>query len=361
MQKKIAVAKGDGVGPEVVNEGVKILQIIDSYTDYQFDFQETPIGGNVWKQSGSNLPEKSFQAMKSADAILFGAVGLPDLSPGVAESGLLRIRQELNLFANIRPIRLYPDLIDLCPLKPTIVEKGINMTIIRENTEGLYSQIGSIVNNETATDVMVYTRSAVSRIIRFALNYASNHNHTKIISVDKANVLACSQFWRKILEEEIQQYPQLSVKHFYVDSFCQWLLRAPSTIETVVSDNMFGDIISDEAVYLLGSLGMGSSANFNPSGVSLYEPIHGAANDIAGQDIANPIGTILSIKLMMEHSFHNSEVGSLIDRAVQQTLRSFRTVDIQTQAQTQIQPYKTTTCSSMGTEIAKNLKNLLKS
>ena len=360
MDKSIAVAKGDGIGPEVINEALKILKIIDANTDYTFNFIDTPIGGEVWKKTGSNLPKKSFSVMKKVDAILFGAVGLPDLAPGIAESGLLKIRQELDLFINLRPIKLYEPLYDISPLKNEIIADGIDFTIIRENTEGLYTQIGSIVNDDTAVNAMVYTRKAVERIINYAFKFASQQQHSEIISVDKANALACSRFWREIFTTIGKSYPNINAKNFYVDSFCQWLLRTPNTIQTVVTENMFGDIISDEAAYLTGSLGMGASGNINPDSVSLFEPIHGSAPDIAGRNIANPIGAILSLKLMFETSFKDKSVANAIENAILGVLVQNRTVDIMPRIKMHGSSLNQTSCTEMGDLIAHSLQIILK-
>ncbi len=360
MEKKIAIAKGDGIGPEVVDEGLKILKIISQYSDYELKFVETPLGGEVYKQTGTNLPKSSFEQMKSADAILFGAIGLPDLPQGIAESAILKMRQGLDLYINLRPVKLYKPLFEICPLKPEFYKNGIDISIIRENTESLYSRIGGIVNNNTATNSMIYTRKAVERIIKYAYKYALRKGHSEIISVDKANMLVCSEFWREIFLEQGKYYPNLLKKNYYVDAFCQWLIRAPSSIQTVVTENMFGDIISDEAAFLTGSLGMAASANINPDGVSLFEPIHGSAPDIAGRNIANPIGTILSCKLMFEEAFHDSKLGEVIEESVVTALKTHRTLDIFPRNPQKHEKLLKTTCSEMGTIIGNELKSRLK-
>ncbi|RLI63428.1 MAG: 3-isopropylmalate dehydrogenase [Promethearchaeia archaeon] len=360
MEKTIAIAKGDGIGPEVINEGVKILKIIGQYTNYDFNLIETPLGGEVYKQTGTNLPEKSFNLMKSSDAILFGAIGVPDLPAGVAESAILKMRQGFDLYVNLRPVKQYEPLQDICPLKPEFFPNGIDISIIRENTEGLYARIGGIVNKDSAVNSMVYSRKAVERIIQYAFEFAVRKNHTEIISVDKANMLACSEFWREIFNEQGKKYPQISKKHFYVDAFCQWLIRSPSTIQTVVTENMFGDIISDEAAMLIGSLGMVPSANINPNGLALFEPIHGSAPDIAGKNIANPIGAILSCKLMIEEKFNDPKLAQFIEKAVITSLEESRTLDIYPRSVDKTKKLKKTTCSDMGTIIGNELKKILK-
>jgi len=352
MKKIIAITKGDGCGPEVVNEGLKVLKIISEYTELDFIFQEAPAGGDVWKTYGTNLPDKSFEVMKNSDTILFGAVGLPDLPPGVAESAILKIRQDLDLFVNLRPIKLFETLKEKCPLKEEFIGEGIDITFIRENTEGLYKNIGEYSDTE-AHNIMLYTRKACERIIRYAYEYAKKIGHSKITSVDKANVLKPSQLWRKIFHEIGSEYPSLVGEDIYIDAFCQWLIRAPYSYQTVVTGNMFGDIISDEGAFLIGSLGMASSGNIHPGRVSMYEPIHGSAPDIAGQNIANPIGTILSIKLMMQESFGAPEIGKEIESSVEDALAEGRTVDIKSKN------LKTFSTNEMGDLISEKLKEKL--
>ncbi len=352
--KKIAVIKGDGVGPEVVNEGLKVLKIINKYSDLSMEFYDAPAGGSVYKTHGESLPEKSLNIIEKSDAILFGAIGLPDLPAGVAELAILKIRQEFDLYVNLRPIKLYETAIDCCPLKDEYIGDGIDMTIVRENTEGLYAKIGGILRDEIASNIMLYTRKGCERVIKYAFEYAKKRNHKKITSVDKANVLACSQLWRKIFEEIGMKYPNIDKENFLIDAFCQLIIRKPYACQTVVTGNLFGDIISDEAAYLLGSLGMAPSGNINPGKLSMYEPIHGAAPDIAGQGIANPVGTILSVKLMVEESFQRKDLGNDIEDCVEQALGESRTMDIKSDK------LKTLSTVDMGNLITSKLKERLK-
>ncbi|MHA1562481.1 MAG: isocitrate/isopropylmalate dehydrogenase family protein [Promethearchaeota archaeon] len=333
MKKKIALVKGDGIGPEVVNEGIKILRTIEEHTDYEFEFKEAPMGGNVWKKCGESLPQSSFEIMEQSDVILFGAVGLPDIPQGVAEKAILRVRQDLDLYVNLRPVKLYPSLHDMCPLKAEIVEKGIDISIFRENTESVYAQIGGIVNQETAVNSMVYTRKGVSRIIEYAFEFVLKNNLGELISVDKANVLAVSQFWRQIFQSIGQKYPKIKQTNYYVDAFCQWLIRDPSSIRTVVTENMFGDIVSD---------------------------VHGSAPDITGQGIANPIGTILSVKMMFEESFQDEQIGKFIDKAVENSLESKRTTDIYSKFAEKDVNIKRVNCIEMGNDVSEQLKTILR-
>jgi len=353
MKKIISVCRGDGVGPEVVNEGVKILEIISDYTEYDFEFKEAPAGGEVWKKFGDNLPEQSFETIKNSDALLFGAIGLPDLPLGVAESAIMKIRQGLDLYVNLRPIKLYNILREKCPLKDEFIGSGIDITFVRENTEGLYKNIGRI-DEDSAQNLMLYTRKGCERIIKYAFEFAKKKGHNKVTSVDKANILKPSQLWRKIFHKIGENYPIIQKEDIYIDAYCQWLIRAPYKFQTVVTGNMFGDIISDEGAFLIGSLGMASSGNINPGNVSMYEPIHGSAPDIAGKGIANPIGTILSVKLMLQESFNSLEIGTDVDKAVEEALKEGRTVDIKSEK------LKILSTEEMGDLIAEQLKSRLK-
>lgn len=354
MEKKIAVSKGDGVGPEVVNEAIKLMKTIAEYSEFEFEFQEAPVGGNVWKKYGTNLPKKSYEIIKNSDALLFGAAGLPDLPPGVAESVILKIRQGLDLYINLRPIKLFHTLRDRCPLKEEFIGKGIDIAFIRENTEGLYANKGVVLNNDKAENLMIYTRKGCERIIKYAFEYAKRFKHEKITSVDKANLLSPSKLWRQIFHEIGDEYPNFIKEDIYVDAFCQWLIRAPYKFQTVVTGNLFGDIISDEGAFLIGSLGMASSGNIHPDKVSMYEPIHGSAPDIAGKQIANPIGAILSVKLMLQESFKSQELSQEVENAIEDSLSVGRTEDIRKKG------LDTLTTSQMGDLIAKYLKKRLK-
>ncbi|MFW9898070.1 MAG: isocitrate/isopropylmalate dehydrogenase family protein [Candidatus Thorarchaeota archaeon] len=352
MKKVISVCTGDGIGPEVVDEGLKILKVINDYTEFEFEFQEAPAGGSIWEKYGDSLPKKSFETIKNSDALLFGAIGIPGLPQGVAEYAILRIRQWLDLYVNLRPVKLYDAVKDRCPLKDEFIGDGIDIYFVRENTEGLYKNIGYLKEDE-AQNIMLYTRKGCERIITYGFEFAKKMGHNKITSVDKANILKPSQLWRKIFHEIGEDYPNIQKEDVYVDAFCQWLIRKPHVYKTVVTGNMFGDIISDEAAFLIGSLGMASSGNIHPNKVSMYEPIHGSAPDIAGKNIANPIGTILSIKLMLQESF-NSKIGNEIEMAVEEALREGRTVDIKNPN------LKTLSTKEMGDLISEKLKIILK-
>ena len=353
MKKIIAITEGDGIGKEVIPEALKVLNIINDYTEFELEFREAPAGGAVWKQYGESLPEKSFETIKNSDALLFGAIGIPELPQGVAEIAILKIRQDLDLYVNLRPIKLYGALRESCPLKDEYIGKGIEIFFVRENTEGLYKNIGYLKDDE-AQNIMLYTRKGCERIIKYAFEFAKRKGHTKITSVDKANILKPSQLWRKIFHEISSEYPDIKTEDIYIDAFCQWLIRTPYAYQTVVTGNMFGDIISDEGAFLIGSLGMASSGNINPGKVSMYEPIHGSAPDIAGKGIANPIGTILSVKLMMQESFDRQELGDEIEKAIEDSLKEGRTVDIKNSN------IKTLSTKEMGNLISEKLKSRLK-
>ncbi|MHA1371182.1 MAG: isocitrate/isopropylmalate dehydrogenase family protein [Promethearchaeota archaeon] len=354
--KKIAVVEGDGISPPIIAEAKKILELISNKTSLEFEFVDAPAGGNVYKKVGTSLPDKSLRVMENSDAILFGAVGLPDLPQGVAEYAILKIRQHFDQYINLRPIKLFNSARDTCPLKDRYIGKGIDMVFIRENSEGLYAKIGGIIrNDEVATNLMVYTKKGVDRIIRYAFELTRKHpRFKKVTSVDKANILACSQLWRRRFEEIAKDYPEIKTENFYVDAFCQWLIRKPYECEVVVTGNLFGDIISDEAAYLLGSLGMAPGGNICPGGISMYEPIHGSAPDIAGKGIANPIGTILAAKLMITESFYEHDIGLMIEKAVEEALEEGRTTDIQKDG------LATLTTKEMGDLITSKLEKILK-
>jgi 3-isopropylmalate dehydrogenase len=358
MEKtKVALIKGDGVGKEVLPEAKKILSTIETLTDYQFTYLEVPAGAEVWRSSGISITESSFKRLQEVDAILLGALGDPGVPQGVAENAVLKIRQGFDQYINIRPIRLYDSLREICPLKDDRIGEGIDISIIRENSEGIYRKFGGSIEGNTSVDNMIFTQKGVERIIDFAYNYAISREHTTISSVDKANLLHTSKMWRVIFEKMGEQYPKLKKESYYIDAFCQWLIRSPYMFQTVVTSNMFGDIISDEAAVLAGSLGMVPSANLNPHGISMFEPIHGSAPDIAGQNIANPIATILSVKLMLELTIKDEILARLVDNSVEEAIKTHRTVDIFPKSSTVL---KKVTTQEMGTLIQTELEKRLK-
>lgn len=316
---KIAVLPGDGIGPEIVAQAVKVLKALD----IGLEMQEAPIGGAGYEAAGDPLPADTLKLAKEADAVLLGAVGdwkydtLPrDMRP---ERGLLRIRKELNLFANLRPALLYPELASASTLKPEVVA-GLDIMIVRELTGDIYfgqpRGISTLPNGEReGINTMRYSESEIRRIGHVAFSIAMKRNK-KVCSVDKANVLETTELWRQIMIEISKEYPEVELSHMYVDNAAMQLIRAPKQFDVMVTGNIFGDILSDEASMLTGSIGMLPSASLDANNKGMYEPSHGSAPDIANQDIANPLATILSAAMMLRYSF-NDEVNAVrIENAV---------------------------------------------
>lgn len=335
MKKSIAILNGDGVGKEVVKGAVEILKAVGQQFNHEFSFQHALIGGAAIDIEGTPLPTETLEICKRSDAVLLGAVGGPkwDHNPPHLrpEKGLLQIRKALQLYANIRPVTCFTSLLDASPLKREVVEDS-DFVIVRELTGGLYFGKPSgrnIVNGEeTAVDTLSYKRSEMKLIIEKAFEMASTRRK-KVTSVDKANVLESSRMWREVAEEVAKDYPDVTLEHMLVDNAAMQLIRNPRQFDIIVTENMFGDILSDEASMLTGSLGMLPSASLSAVGPSLYEPIHGSAPDIAGKDIANPIATILSAAMMLRLSFGMEDEAKAIEGAVNRVLDSgFRTGDI---------------------------------
>ena len=354
--KKIILLPGDGIGPEIVKEAKKVLDAVSKKFGAKFEYVTHLIGGASIDKHGEPLTDETILACKNSDAILLGAVGgykwdtiEPSLRP---EKGLLKIRKELNLFANIRPTKLWNELKDSCPLKSSIVEKGIDFVIIRELTGGAYfgKRRNEIINGEkVATDEMTYSESEIRRIGKVAFETAMKRNK-KLCSVDKANVLDSSKLWRAVMTDLSKEYKDVEYSEMYVDNAAMQIIKNPSYFDVVVTENMFGDILSDEASVLAGSLGMMPSASLSNTTLGMYEPIHGSAPDIAGKDIANPVGTILSAAMMLKYSLGMQKEADAIEKAVEKTLKQgFRTIDIATEKE------KAVTCSQMGTSIANNI------
>lgn len=335
---KVAVVRGDGIGPEIMEEGLKVLRAVSAATGPDLEFIEADIGGEVYLRTGEAVPDAAVKVMDECDAIYFGAVGLPPerLQPGIAEEAIFRIRFAYDQYVNLRPTKLYPGLEDYTPIRPEIAAQGVDMTIVRENTEGLYARQGGILRGETpdggdaATNVMIYTRKGVERVIRYAFELARRTGRKRVTNVDKANVLECSRFWTSIFEEISPGYPGIETDHAYVDAFTQWAIRNPSWYQIVVTENMFGDIISDLVAPLAGSLGMMPGGNICPGGKSMFEPIHGSAPRHAAKGVANPIATILAGKMMLEESFNETSAAELIEEAVKMVIAEgkVRTYDI---------------------------------
>jgi len=330
MSIQIGVIEGDGVGPEVVAWGVRTLEAVSRSGGLDFQFQHAPVGGATYLETGKVLPESSLDILRGCKAVLKGPMGRPDIEAGVVErDGILALRQLFEQYVNIRPVKLFRGVEAASPLKDHLLENGVDFVIIRENSEGLYARMGGI-GTTTATDINLFTERGVRRILEFAFDVATKRGK-KLVSVDKANVLSASLYWRRMFDAMAKDHPEIVCSSQLVDSFCILVLQDPSPKrwDVVVTDNMFGDIISDEAAAIVGSLGMSPSANFCPNGVSMYEPVHGSAPDIAGQGIVNPLATILACAMMMRYTFEREEWATKIENAVQAALdEGFRTKDI---------------------------------
>jgi 3-isopropylmalate dehydrogenase len=335
MNFNITLLPGDGIGPEVVGEAVRVLDVIASKYNHTFNYKERLMGGCSIDKYGSSLTDETLADCQSADAILFGAVGGPKWDDPNArdrpERGLLALRKGLGVFANLRPVKVHPALIDASPLKPEKL-KGVDILILRELTGGLYFGQPKMREmkdgHERAVDTLEYYDFEIRRILELAFNLARGRRK-KVTSVDKANVLESSRLWRQIATQTGKENSDIELEHLLVDSAAMKLITAPASMDVVVTENMFGDILTDEASVLAGSMGLLPSASLGESGVGLYEPIHGSAPDIAGKGIANPIGTILSSALMLRHSLKLEVEAESIEKAVHQTITDgARTADI---------------------------------
>ncbi len=331
----IALLGGDGIGPEVVSEAVNVIEAISKKFDYKFNYKEAFIGGCAYDRFGTPLPDETITIAKNSDAVLLGAVGdwkYDTLPPGVRpERALLGIRKELNLFANLRPAIVYEELVSASPLKPEIVS-GVDIMIIRELTGDVYfgepKGITTSNGEKVGFNNMLYTESEIRRIAHIAFKTAMQRSK-KLCSVDKANVLDVSRLWREIIIETSQEYPEVELSHMYVDNAAMQIIRAPKQFDTIVTGNIFGDILSDEASMLSGSLGLLPSASLSEDGPGMYEPIHGSAPDLKGKNIVNPIATILSAAMMFKYSFDDNDAHDLIVTAVKNVLRDdYRTQDV---------------------------------
>ncbi|WP_367005775.1 3-isopropylmalate dehydrogenase [Streptococcus sp. ZY19097] len=317
--KKIVTLAGDGIGPEIMAAGLEVLNVVAQKVGFEYETQAKAFGGAGIDASGHPLPADTLEAAKSADAILLAAIGSPqyDNAPVRPEQGLLAIRKELNLFANIRPVRIFDALKHLSPLKPERIEE-VNFVVVRELTGGIY--FGEhILNEESARDINDYSADEIRRIMRKAFEIARGRNK-KVTSIDKQNVLATSKLWRKVAEKVAKEYPDVTLEHQLVDSAAMIMITNPARFDVVVTENLFGDILSDESSVLPGTLGVMPSASHSEDGPSLYEPIHGSAPDIAGKGIANPISMILSVAMMLRESFGENAGAEMIENAVDKTL-----------------------------------------
>ncbi len=337
MQAKITLLPGDGIGPEVVAEGVKVLKAVAAQFGHTFVFTEMLVGGIAIDATGKPLPDETLAACKASDAVLLGAVGGPKWSDPRAtvrpEQGLLGLRGGLGLYANVRPVKVYPTLVGASTLKPDVVA-GVDMIILRELTGGLYFGVPQGQNgekpNRSGVDTMFYTEDEVSRLMRLAFELARGRRR-KVTSVDKANVLASSRLWRTVAHEVAAEYPDVEMEDLLVDACSMHLIRRPADFDVIATENMFGDILSDEAAMLVGSMGMLPSASLGAGKFGLYEPIHGSAPDIAGRGIANPLATILSCAMLLRWSLGLAAEADAVEAAVDAVLADgYRCGDIAT-------------------------------
>jgi len=344
MTKQVLVLPGDGIGPEITAEAVKVLEALKQSDHLDIEMTEDLVGGAAYDAHGVPLADSTMAKAKMADAILLGAVGgykWESLDISVRpEKGLLRLRSELELFANLRPAYLFPQLADASTLKPEVVA-GLDILIVRELTGGIYfgqpRGIRTLENGERqGFNTYVYSESEIKRIARVAFEAAMKRNK-KLCSVDKANVLEVTELWRELVDEMAKDYPEVEVQHMYVDNAAMQLIRNPKQFDVMVTGNMFGDILSDEASMLTGSIGMLASASLDANNKGMYEPSHGSAPDIAGQNIANPIATILSAAMMLRYSLEREDLADKIEQAVGRVLdQGYRTVDIMQEGMKQV-------------------------
>lgn len=336
MSKKILVLPGDGIGPEIMSEAVKVLQLANEKFSLGFELVEGELGGAAIDKHGAPLADSTLALAREVDAVLLGAVGGPKwdtLDRAIRpERGLLKIRSELGLFGNLRPAILYPQLAEASTLKPEVVS-GLDILIVRELTGGIYfgtpRDTVTLENGERmAFDTLPYSESEIRRIAKVGFDMARLRSK-KLCSVDKANVLESSRLWREIVVEVSKDYPDVELTHLYVDNAAMQLVRAPKQFDVIVTDNLFGDILSDQASMLTGSIGMLPSASLDSNNKGMYEPCHGSAPDIAGQGIANPLATILSVSMMLRYSFNHIAAADAIEQAVSDVLdQGLRTGDI---------------------------------
>ncbi|TNF44760.1 MAG: 3-isopropylmalate dehydrogenase [Epsilonproteobacteria bacterium] len=327
---KIGVIKGDGIGPEIIDEAIKVLDAVSVTQGFNLKYEEMLLGGAAIDETGVPLPDETIQGVKKCDAVLFGAIGGPKwdtlerhLRP---ETGLLGLRKEMGTFANLRPAMVYDELVNASSLKPEVIQ-GVDIMVVRELTGGIYFGQPRELHEDNAFNTMIYTREEVKRIAIVAFDIAMKRDK-RVCSVDKANVLEVSQFWREIVEEVAKDYPEVELSHMYVDNAAMQLIRDPKQFDVILTGNIFGDILSDAASMLSGSIGLLPSASTG-KGVGLFEPIHGSAPDIAGQGIANPLATISSASMMLRYALGESEAADKIDDAIKKALsEGYRTGDL---------------------------------
>lgn len=352
---KITLLKGDGIGPEIVNQAVKVLDCVAEKFGFGVTYDEALLGGCAIDATGVPLPDETVAKCKVSDSVLLGAVGGPkwDSQPGNnrPEAGLLGIRGALGLFANLRPSVIFGPLKSASPIKDEIIGGNLDVMIVRELTGGIYfgERGRKEVNGQPAAwDTEMYTVGEVERIARVAFDLAMKRNK-KLTSVDKANVLESSRLWRETVKRVAEDYPEVELNHMYVDNCAMQLVRNPRQFDVILTSNIFGDILSDEASMIAGSIGMLASASLSGSKLGIYEPIHGSAPDIAGQNIANPLATILSVAMMLRYSLDQSEAADSIEAAVAKVLETYRTPDIYEEGFTKVG------CDEMGDRVCEAL------
>ena len=361
MNYKIGAISGDGIGPEIVREARKVLDAVCKKYGHEFTYTDLLLGGASIDVHGVPLTDETIEEAKKCDAVLMGSIGgdaktspwyklEPSKRP---EAGLLGIRKALNLFANLRPAYLYDELRAACPLRDDISAEGFDMLIMRELTGGLYfgaRKTEEVDGVRTATDTLSYNENEIRRIAKRAFDIAMKRRK-KVCSVDKANVLDSSRLWRQVVEEVAKDYPEVTLSHMYVDNCAMQLVMNPAQFDVILTENMFGDILSDEASMVTGSIGMLASASLNDTKFGLYEPSHGSAPDIAGKDVANPIATVLSAAMMLRYSFDLDREADAVEAAVKQVLKDgYRTGDIMSEGCTRVG------CSRMGTLLAERIR-----
>lgn len=352
MKKKITLLEGDGIGSEIMKEAVKVLEALGQKNNLKFIFNKALIGGSAIDATGDPLPKETIKACKKSQAVLLAAVGGSkwDNMPREKrpETGLLGIRKALKLFANLRPAKVFKELEHASSLKPEII-RGIDLLVIRELTSGIYFGKPTKYTPQKAFNTMVYKKEEIERIAIKAFEIARLRSK-KVCSVDKANVLNVSQLWREVVIEVAKNYPDVELSHMYVDNCAMQLIRNPKQFDVIVTSNLFGDILSDEAAMLTGSIGMLPSASMGAKGPALYEPVHGSAPDIAGQNKANPLAMILSAAMMLQYSFDLQKEAGQIEKAVEKVLaEKYRTIDIKEEG------CQIVSCSEMGDLVVKNL------
>lgn len=343
MKYNIAVVAGDGIGPDIIREAKKVLNQIGQKYGHEFSYQDVLAGGCAVDTVGECLPKETLEVCEASDSILFGAVGGPKwdalASDQRPEQALLRLRKHLGLYANLRPAVMFTDLADACPLKPELVAGGLDLLIVRELTGGIYfgeKGFKDTPMGKAAYDIEIYAEGEIKRIAKIAFE-AARKRSKNLTSVDKANVLESSRLWRKTVTEMAAQYPDVSLSHMYIDNAVMQMVRDPKQFDVILTSNMFGDILSDEASMVTGSIGMLPSASLASESFGMYEPIHGSAPDLAGLDQANPMATILSAAMMLRYSFNLTEEAEAVEHAIEQILsEGYRTRDIMSEGKVQI-------------------------